>query len=243
MNTEDITLDVIEDELGAQTPDLMLAIAGAADQRESRPGRATRGAGRSSLFSSLSDPNQKRLRTLMLLEELFTDYCEPELLDHAVLVFGVCQVVESELGQLIGGASAPAREALVASVRDVPGPHSVLSRWAEGRLPMTLGTLQILYMAWRRLLRGDEGGFGLPFSSGFFADLEGKRFEGMVARLRNEFRNPVAHGSRTFGPDEHEACVALCLGTTTLSRWYEFAKSEPTDDGLLHRHLIWRDKA
>src|SRR5262245_41749443 len=144
--------------------------------------------------------NVQRLDDACKLEGVFQD---PR--DYGLLVIGASRVLESELDHHL---SRPARrlggELLEAfGVRASPKQREAMAAWLEGRLPTTIGTVELV-------LHGLAEGLGrrIPavasFVSSQFEREYGPLLEegGLIRaaeRIRNGFRNPAAHGTRRFG--------------------------------------------
>lgn len=181
----------------------------------------------------LAPDNRRRLNTLVLLEHAMSTGDD---LDHSPLMLLASQVIEDEFGRLLSTPSKNAA-ALLQRVTSDSSIASVLDRWFEGRLPMTLGTVQALCVGWRRAAEASEP--GLELTSRFVTWVQTRGPERAISRVRDEFRNPAAHGQRTFGPDEFARFASLAVGSTSVGGWLVrgVAPPVPFDRALIHQYL------
>lgn len=190
-----------------------------------------------------SDENIKRFRDAERLEALF-----PQDLDHAPLILAVCQIVESELRHLVAEPSRMLHSALVTSeTRLTVSQRNVVTRWLDGTLPTTLGTVEILLCALRRLAQAGFSDvvefFTDRFEPTYMTFLINNGFGRAVARIRNSYRNPVAHAERQFQLCDYRELCRLSVGNSHLSRWLAYGPEDQplaSDLGVLHHHWSLR---
>lgn len=195
--------------------------------------RARRSATGLPQVDRLAPDNHRRVNTLVFLENAMSTGDE---LDYSPLVLLASQVIEDELGRLLSRPSKDAA-ALLQRVTSDSSITSVINRWLEGRLPMTLGTVQALCVGWRRAAQANEPAPGL--GPRFVAWVQTRGPERAIGRVRDEFRNPAAHGQRTFGPDEFTRFATLAVGSTSIGGWLVrgVAPPVPADQALIHQYL------
>src|SRR5206468_9737057 len=109
----------------------------------------------------------------------------------------------------------------------------------------TLGTLEILLFALRRGLvqqRPEIVDFlGRQFLPAYPALLQSNGLGRAVAKVRNDFRNPAAHGLReAFRLADYRRLCALSVGAVSVGAWLREGP-EPTppaaEEAVLHHHL------
>jgi hypothetical protein len=174
-----------------------------------------------SLLMRRPPATRARYRTVGWLETQFV--AAPADADFACLTASACQVIESELGDLL---LAPAREVagtLAEALRDggKPKQAELLQPWADGRFPPTIGTASVVLMGLRyaadrpacvRFLEAN-------FRPGFAALARSKELGAALDTIRTEFRNPACHGLRAFGPAEYQQFARLAVAREQLAEW------------------------
>jgi hypothetical protein len=197
---------------------------------------------RYALAGRCTQAGRKRLTRLGWLEGRF-----PEDFDHTALVLLGCQAIEAELIAVVAeparvlGPSLPGAIADRASRTQI----NILERWLEGRAPATLGTLEIVLFALRRGLvqRLPEvvDFLGRRFLPEYADLLQSNGLGRAVSKVRNDFRNPAAHGLRdAFPAEDYRRLCALGVGAVSVGSWLrEGPEPEPpvAEEGVLHHHL------
>jgi hypothetical protein len=188
--------------------------------------------------------DRERLERVSWLEAYF-----PEAFDHAALVILGCQVLESELTRLLAEPARRLGAPLLAAAegRVTPAQREALGKWLAGRLPTTLGTIELVLHALRQGLAGPVPEVAAFVAAGFaprYAELlAANAFGRSLGRLRNDYRNPAAHGLREIARPEYRRFCALAVGSETFGGWREGGpRPDPPapDEGLLHHHLAHR---
>lgn len=248
IDSEKISLEDIEQDIVAQNrASAMIVPASVHADAFAERILARRSAGRSGLESApverLGLANRRRLNTLVFLENSLAESGdEVGELDFGPLVMLGCQIVEDEICRLIAPASKRGGEQLL-SVLTGERLEAVVAGWLQGRVPWTLGTLQAILVAWRRLCSVLSGPgtaqIAVPFSNRYRELLESRGLERSVALLRNEYRNPIAHGSKACSMADAEECASLVVGVSSFSIWVQrgVPRPDPTR-ALLHHHLL-----
>jgi hypothetical protein len=189
---------------------------------------------------SVPAPLQSRLRTLLALEGALAE----DGLDHSPLVFLACQLCEIHLRDTLEPLGRVLAPELLGAIEDARTPRHVLEKWSTGQAPCTLGTVELLVFALRRALersvpRVPETILG-RFTPDYLTLVRSRGPERALSRLRNEHRNPVAHGLTTVSSEGYEKVCGLLLGARLASSWCARGPAKtpvPHDVAVLHHHL------
>lgn len=145
--------------------------------------------------------------------------------DHGFLIGLACQIVESEINRLL---SEPAREIGNVMLKHLDRkkkkkPREFLEGWLENRIPTMIGVASFILMALRYALDKKEGQaidfIEHHFRKDYTSLLSSNKLGISLDNLRNNFRNPACHGTRTFSPEDYNSFVLLCLGSSSFREW------------------------
>jgi hypothetical protein len=176
----------------------------------------------------------------------------PPDFDGAPLVVDGCVILEGELTRLLADPARALGPVLLRAVegRAARSQRDVLEKWLAGRAPVTLGTVELILYALRQGLARR-----LPEVTAFldesflpgYARLLGTNGPGRcLAKLRQDFRNPAAHGGHEVSAAEYERFCRLAVGSISFRAWvHQGPRPDPPadDEGLLHHHLAYRQAA
>jgi len=185
--------------------------------------------------------SRKTLDNILWMEDLIED---PR--DHNPLVIFGSLVLERELKHKIGDPARRLGCVLLEAggERLTPKQTAAFERWLDGKLPTTLGTVELVLFALSQ---------GLAQGVPEVLHLLERRFDQEYARLlkeggllqclssvRTRYRNPAAHGLRTFQSSEYGDFCRLIVGCGRFQEWYGSgpvtAKPE-AGTALLHHQL------
>jgi hypothetical protein len=185
---------------------------------------------------------QVRYRTLLWLEDHFADH-----LEFSCLIGAACQVVEKELATLLVEPARAVADHLIAALageRDKEKQTALLTDWAAGKLPTTIGIASLILGALRFGLRQNaepiRAFLDAHFRPPYQALAAGKNVGRCLDRLREQYRNPACHGNATFDATAYERFVLLAAANTRFWRWAVeggLAAEPPGSTGVLHHHL------
>jgi hypothetical protein len=192
---------------------------------------------------------EQRLLTLLHLERsLHPGH------DHGVLIGWGSQLVESVLVLLIAEQLRPHANSLIAALKCKAKDRraaEALALWGEGRQPTTLGTVINILVALRRAeqlnIAGLRGVLAQRFTRSYVKLLCGPQLVTALNQVRERYRNPAAHGLRTFNAQEHEAFSRLVVAQARFHAWAQWGPDPPdppADEAVFHHHLVgyrWAD--
>ena len=145
--------------------------------------------------------------------------------DHGFLIGLACQIVESEINRLL---SEPAREIGDVMLKHLDRkkkkkPREFLEGWLENRIPTMIGVASFILMALRYAFDKKERQ-AIDFIEHHFRKdytllLSSNKLGISLDNLRNNFRNPACHGTRTFSQEDYKSFVLLCLGSSSFREW------------------------
>jgi hypothetical protein len=195
------------------------------------------------LVARCSPQDQERLERVSWLEGFF-----PEAFDHVALIILACHVLEGELTRLLAEPARRLGAPLAAAVEGQvsPAQRDALEKWLAGRLPTTLGTVELVLHALRCGVERP-----VPEVAEFVATWFERRYAELLAanafgrslgRLRNLYRNPAAHGLRAIPRPDYRRFCALAVGSDTFGGWRDGGpQPDPPapEEGLLHHHLAY----
>jgi hypothetical protein len=209
---------------------------------------AADGVGRRLLRRCGADAEQ-RLLTLLHLEQSL----QPEH-DHGVLIAFSSQLVESVLVRLVADQLRPRAARLVEVLQVHPKDAraaEVVARWSSGQMSTTLGTIINLLLALRRAeelnLADVHECSARLFSERFIQLLRGKELAQTLNQVRDQYRNPAAHGLRAFNAREYEAFGRLVVARARFRAWDLWGADPPdppSHEAVFHHHLAgyrWPD--
>jgi hypothetical protein len=189
-------------------------------------------------------PVRARYQTVHWLEGQFT--AAPADTDYGCLIASACQVLESELDDLLVDPARGLAPVLIEALRmggkgkqaDLLGP------WAEGQFPATIGTASIVLMGLRYAsAAGSEECVRFlekHFRPRYTTLSRSKELGATLDTIRNVYRNPACHGLRPFGPAEYQTFARLVVARERFTEW-TWTGPRLTDPagalGLLHHHL------
>ncbi len=210
-----------------------------ADVAQSSAGRV-RGGFANPVARRCDPDNRRRLAEIGWWEALM----DPTF-DHAPLVVQGCQVVERELERAVAVPSRRLGAVLLRAVEGEAKPWQIdaVTGWLEGRVPTTMGMLEVLLYALRR---GRE--LGLAEVEGLLAEAFRPGYAGLLAtngpalalaRIRQGYRNPAAHGLDKISQTGYGEFCGLSVACDTFNAWGRARDfpPPPPDRGLLHHHL------
>src|SRR5262249_35044606 len=158
---------------------------------------------------------QRRYATYVWMEDLFRTRQGG---DYGFLISPACQILEEEVQDLLlGPARAIAGELGAALGAKSPDKVPLLEPWANGK-PATLGTVSVVLLALRR---GQQAGVPAvreflegQFRHPFVELLAANGVAPCLDRVREAFRNPACHGTKTppYTAAEYEQFVRLLVG-------------------------------
>lgn len=186
----------------------------------------------------LAEVDRRKLLSLMAIERAL-----PHGADFGMAVGSACVVLELAIGELINSTRHAVRPLnLAAALEDIGRAKQaeLLLRWADGRLPMTMG-LQVTFLAALEKLgfQGQEhfANNYLQVEPGYLALLRSGRLTTDLERIRTQYRNPACHGSRAFDRAEYIELAQLLLTRVLFRSWYRRGPAKP-NTGLLDVHLV-----
>jgi hypothetical protein len=200
--------------------------------------------------ANLANPVARRCDPISRRRLVEIDWWEanfPPTFDPAPLIVQCCQVIEQELTRIV---AAPSKRLGPVLLRALEGPakpqqKEIVAGWLEGRVPTTMGTVEIILFALRK---GKEQGLSdveqflsTAFRPGYANLLTTNGPARALARIRQGFRNPAAHGEPEIpGSDYGEFCD-LAVACSSFGAWGRMrAVLAPSPDrGLLHHHLSY----
>jgi hypothetical protein len=191
-----------------------------------------------------------RFNTLVMIEQQLACARTSEPMDYGSLVFAGCQIVEQELRDLLAPCARAASGALLEILAEDHSPRKVLESWFSGRIPATMGVLEILVFTHRRIaerrsLSSDSPLFAVLLPV-YVSLLLTRGPEQCLGEIRTRYRNPLAHGECVVGAGEYAHFSLLAVGAHSFRQW---DRSGPTDvpdlshKAVLHHHLWLRDPA
>jgi hypothetical protein len=194
------------------------------------------------LLERCSHMTQLRYETLLYHEETF-----PAAQDHAILIAYASQILESELDRVLAMPALRIADGLIEALSKEKKDRSQaanLERWAEGRSPTMIGTISLLLLALRRgcehevesVLEFLDSRFAPPYR----ALLTSKQLGRCLDTVRNEFRNPACHGTKTFSREPYTEFVRRVIANERFGTWdAQGPNPRPPgpDLGILHHHL------
>jgi hypothetical protein len=155
-------------------------------------------------------------------------------------------MVESEVARLL---AEPAKEIGAIMLKHLERkkkerPYKYLKSWLEERIPIVMGVVSCIFMALRFAVnQGDKKAIEFIhqyFRDGYLSLLSANKFGGSLNNIKNNFRNPVCHGIKTYGPREYQAFVRLAVGTTSMRKWDRWGpENVPSilENAFFHNHL------
>ncbi len=197
---------------------------------------------RNQLIATCEPDTQRRWRTLLAVEAGF-----PSDGDHGLLIAPACSVLESQLGRLLlepaRGIAGGMCEALRCSKKN-RRQSELIERWAEGKVPSTIGVASIVLLALRRGWEQQavivQDFLSREFTESYIGLLGSNALGKTLDVVRNRFRNPACHGLSEFGIAAYEEFAELLVGNRRLAQWDEAGpESGALDDGraVLHHQL------
>jgi hypothetical protein len=169
----------------------------------------------------------------------------PSTFDSAPLIVQSCQVIEQELVRIVAVPSRRLGATLLRALEGSAKPQQIeiVAKWLEDRVPTTMGTVEVILFALRQGkdqgLPEVEGFLGATFRPGY-ANLLATNGPGRaLARIRQGYRNPAAHGTSEIPGSNYSEYCGLAVACESFGYWGR-ARSlpdPPPDRGLLHHHL------
>lgn len=205
-------------------------------------GEEPAGGSPGALAGRCSPENRRRLDKLAWWEARLP----PEFADDCglLIVLG-SQVVEQELARIVAAPAHAVGTVLLRAVegRAKPPQSAALAGWLDGRVPVTMGMLEIILYALRRGWELELAEVREFLASAFrpgYADLLATNGPARaLARMRQDYRNPAAHGLAAISAAGYGEFCELAVACTSFGQWRRAGTipPPPPDRGLLHHHL------
>jgi hypothetical protein len=199
------------------------------------------GVGRQLLRRCGFDTEQRLVTLLHLERSLRAEH------DHGALVVWASQLVESVLVRLLAEPLRPRADHLIQALRvhrKDAGAAEALARWSAGQMPTTLGTLVNILLALRRAAELDltelRQVVAQWFTPRYLELLRGSDLARALNQVRDRYRNPAAHGLRTFDAPEYEAFAQLVVARARFAAWDLWGPEPPeppAHEGVFHHHV------
>jgi hypothetical protein len=190
------------------------------------------------LLDRCAEMTRTRYSTLLYFEERF-----PENGDYGYLIGPACQILETELDRLL---TTPARSITddMLAVLEEDNRVEILTKWARGEFPTTLGVECLVLLALRRGCENHVanivGFVTTRFNRRYYVLLTSRQLGASLDAIRTRYRNPVCHGTATFDVTEYEQFVQLVVANRRFVAW-DTAGPVPAEPdgraGVFHHHL------
>jgi hypothetical protein len=201
------------------------------------------GVGRE-LSGRLPPDSQLRYRTLIDQEAKIA----PDS-DRGILIVYACQFLEGELRRLLADrllhSDLPLRESLDPDRHAIP--RDIIDKWRQPPRTTTFVTLSTLLFALRQCVEPGRPGrdraltfLGRTFEPAFLDLVRGAKLEQCLESIRKHYRNPAAHGERTFTQVDYTDFVRLAVSSSSFRDWDSKGPTPAEPDpgrGVLH-HLL-----
>jgi hypothetical protein len=170
-------------------------------------------------------------------------------LDFGCLIASTCQVLESELEQLLVSPARPIGALLASALADrgKAKQAEMLAAWAEGKYPATMSTSSLLLMALRYGLENEKTAeasrafLARHFRAPYLDLVRAGQLGATLDRVREKYRNNACHGLKPFGPGDYQQFSRLVIGRARFAEWKSGGPLPEATAGttsLLHHHLV-----
>jgi hypothetical protein len=225
----------------AREPDAVRGWGRTRTTRSPTQDAATLGVGQSLIARCPAD-TRLRYQTLLYFEE---NARHQE--DYSILIAAACQIVEAELDRLVTVPAAAIAADLVSALRKLAKDRKqaeILESWAAKEVHTTIGLQITVLLALRRgceeHMRPVTEFLAEHFQPRYVELLTSKKLAACLDTVRDKFRNPACHGTRTFDEQGYEAFVRLVLARQRFAAWDALGPdpAEPGPEvGVFHHHL------